>query len=665
MLTKMIAAGLLFSSSAAMADTLNAQQKAFYRAQLAGLPASSVPRTDPVADALVQWSRLQKPGMASFDSYAAFLTRHPDWPGTDAMRKAAEKAINPASYQPATVIGYFDRLPALTTTGEVRYAIALQAAGRMDDARAAARRAWIGGSLSPDDEGRVLALFSASLTFEDHDRRMEKLLWDKAVNSAVRQIALTSPGNRALFAARLAMQQKAVDAALKADSLAPDLRRDPGYLADRANWLRLTGQSLAARNLLAQPRVLSRPPLDANKWFETLLLHAKAAATDTQWSLAYEIASKVDDAYAPGVRVTDQSYGERDKYTDLVWLAGTVALQQRARPQEAIAMFDRYARASRTAQTQAKGLYWAGRAALAAGQPDVATGYFTEAARYADQFYGQLSTERLGRRLDPPQRDGQVDVSSDQREAFKAREVVRAARMLGELEDWADQSQFLRKIAADAESDLDHHFAAELAEDIKRPDLKVMVGRRARVSGLDAYVRSGFPEIELPSGYGSNFTMIHAIARQESQFDRQAVSHAGARGLMQLMPPTAREQSGKLGIPYAVEALTDDPGYNIQLGSSYFDRMLAYFGGSYPMAVAAYNAGAGNVNKWVRLNGDPRLPGMDMVDWIEKIPVFETRNYVQRVLENAVVYDLISPDKARARGATAPLSWYLGKKIPG
>ena len=162
-----------------------------------------------------------------------------------------------------------------------------------------------------------------------------------------------------------------------------------------------------------------------------------------------------------------------------------------------------------------------------------------------------------------------------------------------------------------------------------------MVGRRATVSGLTGYARASFPSMAVPDGEQANWSMIHAITRQESQFDRQIVSRAGARGLMQLMTPTAREVAGKMGLAFDQGALFD-PSYNVQLGSSYFRQLLRYYGGSYPLAVAAYNGGMGNVNKWLKANGDPRMPGVDIIQWIEDIPLFETRDYVQRVLENAV-----------------------------
>ncbi|PZT88482.1 MAG: lytic transglycosylase, partial [Citromicrobium sp.] len=145
----------------------------------------------------------------------------------------------------------------------------------------------------------------------------------------------------------------------------------------------------------------------------------------------------------------------------------------------------------------------------------------------------------------------------------------------------------------------------------------------------------------------ADWTMVHAITRQESQFAQNAISHAGARGLMQLMPGTAREQAGKLGMNYMSSNLIDSPSYNIQLGNAYFARMMDYFGGSYPLAIAAYNAGPGNVNKWLRANGDPRTSAIGYVEWIEKIPIYETKNYVQRVIENAAVYEQLNPDRAR------------------
>ncbi|MCJ8159320.1 lytic transglycosylase domain-containing protein [Sphingomonas sp. LaA6.9] len=667
MVVRLIAAGLLFSSTAAIAQNLTADQRSWYRAQINGGGGAFQPpsRMDPTGEAVVQWNRLRQSDSFPFSSYASFLMANPGWPGESAMRKTAEGRIDPTRDSPQQVTAYFARQPALTATGDARNAVALAALGKQDEARAAARRAWLGGALPPEDEARILGTFSAALSPADHDARMEKLLWDGSTSSAVRQLSLVSGGKRQFFDARIAMQTRAPDAAAKASAIDAQYRNDPGYIVDRAGWLRNTSQVMAARALLSNPRNLTKPPLNAEEWYETLLTNARGAANDRQYHLAYSIASRVDDGYAPGTDVRDRPIGERDDYTSLVWLAGMTAMQRLGRPADAIGMFRRYATAARSPQTQSKGYYWAARAALAAGRGVEANGFFGQAAGFPDQFYGQLALERLGRPIPAPTPTAAITPSPAQREAFFNRSVVKAARLLGEIDAWRDQTQFLRTISADAKSNTDHHFATELASQIRRPDLAVMIGRSAGLNGHNDYVRAGFPVVSVPSGHEGAFTMIHAITRQESQFDREAVSHAGARGLMQLMPGTARETAGKLGMSYDIGALTADPSYNIRLGSTYFGRMLSYFGGSYPLAVAAYNAGPGNVNKWLAANGDPRAGGVDILEWIEAIPLFETRNYVQRVLENAVVYDAIHPDRARSRGAKTPLSWYLGKRTPG
>jgi soluble lytic murein transglycosylase len=241
--------------------------------------------------------------------------------------------------------------------------------------------------------------------------------------------------------------------------------------------------------------------------------------------------------------------------------------------------------------------------------------------------------------------------------------VVRATRLLGRTGQWQDQTTFLRLIAANARTDTDHILAGELAQAINRPDLGVMVSRAARSSGTADPLRVGFPQVAVPPAMETHWTMIHAISRQESQFDREATSRTGARGLMQLMPTTAREQAGKMGMDFDPARL-GEVSYNVMLGSAFFDRMLTYYNGSYVLAVASYNAGPGNVNKFIRANGDPRMPGVDVVNWIEAIPFTETRGYVQRVLENAVVYDLLNPARDR-RAAHNRLSAYLGKTNPG
>ncbi|GAA0860943.1 lytic transglycosylase domain-containing protein [Sphingopyxis soli] len=657
----------LIVPATAHASELTPEQMAWYRAQM-GLAAQSAtpPSTNSVGDAVLEWRRLTASNIASFDQLSRFLMANRDWPDAEKLRVRAEKAIALDSYDPQRTLAFFQAYPPRTPSGDLRLALALNATGRRDEANVAARRAWTGGIIDDMEVSRALGFFSGAFSPADHDARMDRLLWTGSTIAAGRQLSYTSPEKRAIFAARLAMRSGAVDAALQSaavESANPALlRTDAGYITDKATWLRKGGRVGEARALLAAPRALAKAPTDTEEWLETLLTNARAADAAGDKQTAFNIAKQIDDSFAPGVVIREAPLSVRDDYTSLAWLAGQLAFKDLRRPAEAVRLYRAYGEAARSAQTRTKGFYWAGRAALAAGDRDTANRYFADAAEHYDQFYGQLSLERLNRPQPRPKPEPTIQVSSDQKRAFEDDRLVRAARALGEIGAWREQSQFLRALAQRASSPADHVLAGQLASSIGRPDLGVMIGRSAQANSLDAVEVSGFPTVRVPSGHESNWTFIHAITRQESQFDRQAISHAGARGMMQLMPGTAREVAGKLGLAYDAGSLTADTNYNMTLGSTYFQQMLSYFGGSYPLAVAAYNAGPGNVNKWLRANGDPRGGAIDMVDWIEAIPIFETRNYVQRVLENAVVYDTLRDGRSVPR---APLSFYLGKRDPG
>jgi soluble lytic murein transglycosylase len=373
-----------------------------YRTQMANMSprAPQTPADGAIAAAIAQWKAIQQTDALPFDSYAGFLMAHPGWPGEPANRRAAEKqAVNAA---PANAIAYFTRFVPQSGAGLVAQARALQATGRMAEAQVAARAAWRKGGLAANDEATVLTGFASALTPDDHDARMDALLWQNATGVAARQIAYTSPARRPVFEARLAFRSNAANAADLAMRTQDQYASDPGYVADRATWLRNTGASPTARSWLARPRALASQPGDVEKWYEVLLVNARAAQADGQYQLAYDIARQVDDAYPVGTDVSTKPYGERDDYTSLAWLAGQVALKSLGRPADAMLMFERYGRGSQSPQTRAKGFYWAGRAAEAAGKATEAAGYYARAGGYRDQFYGQLALERTGKPLVAP-----------------------------------------------------------------------------------------------------------------------------------------------------------------------------------------------------------------------------------------------------------------------
>jgi soluble lytic murein transglycosylase len=331
-------------------------------------------------------------------------------------------------------------------------------------------------------------------------------------------------------------------------------------------------------------------------------------------------------------------------------------------PAGALALFDRYARAGHSLQVQTKGDYWAGRAALAGGQYSTANAYFQRAAAYPDLFYGQLALERLGRAVSPPPPAlPQYTTTSVQRSAFNSRRLVQAVRILQQQGRSDEQTLFVQALARSLDTDVDRNLALELADQLGRKDLPVWVARMARIKGSSFYVRQAYPT--LSASLSSNlWSLAHGISRQESSFDPYALSHAGARGMMQLMVGTARDQANKIGVSFDSYRLLTDPSYNVMLGSAYFQHELDVWGGNVPLAVASYNAGSGNVAKWVREFGDPRGQ-VDVVSWIEAIPFDETRGYVQRVIENSVVYD--SMRSAQPQQTALHVSRYLGKNQPG
>ncbi|MEO5938412.1 MAG: lytic transglycosylase domain-containing protein [Sphingomonas sp.] len=651
---------LLASALSGMAATGYAYQDQFdwAKARLAGTSGDAVANAA-LSTAITEWRSLSQTSNAPFDSYARFMLAHPGWPGEAAMRRNAETALGQGNFSALTAVAFFRRYPPQNATNWVRFAQALNGTGARDEAKRAARNGWIMGVLSAADESLVLTTFPDALTLVDHDARMDQLLWQGQTSAASRQIPLTSIGKRPLFQARLDLRTAAPGAG-GADAIGAG---DPGYLADKAIWLTNSGAGVSARSLLARPHMFTSRPLDVDRWYDLLLKNARAALAAGDASTAYAIASQVDDAYPVGTDVSLRPFGERDPYTDLVWLAGQTAMKRLGRPADAAPMFVRYTGGSRSTALKSKGFYWAGRAAEAAARSDEAKTYIGRAATYRDQFYGQLATERLGLAMVPPTDAIVRPVDAGVRTAFYQSEVVRAAQFLGTIGAHEDQSAFIRQIANNASSEADHVLAAELARLLSRPDLAVMVGRSALLNGVSDYTLTGFPTVAIPANATGSWSIAHGIMRQESQFDRALISRAGARGVMQLMPGTAREQAGKTGLAWDSGMLLSSTDYNIQLGTAYFQRLYAIYG-SYPLAIAAYNAGGGNVNKWLAANGDPRSGAIEWVDWIEAIPFDETKRYVQHVLENAVVYDLINPQRATSTG-NARLSWYLGNKRPG
>ncbi|MCX7676936.1 MAG: lytic transglycosylase domain-containing protein [Alteraurantiacibacter sp.] len=601
----------------------------------------------PMAGEIARWQALydDRSAQLPFERYSSFLLANPGFPDETTLRSRAEQRLAREFVSNEVLLTYFDRFPPLGNFAKAHYALAL--AGRDAAAAAAlAREAWRGGEMSEVAEATIAATYGQNFTLQDQDARMDALLWQRDAAAAARQIGRTSEARRAIFQARLAILQGGDGATND-----PAALTDPGYLYNRSRELRQKGRQGEAIALLANRAALASRPFDTAAWIGELLAVARLADS----SNAVRIAASADDAFAPEEDISQGSFRLRDDYTSLMWLGGTKALWELGDAASAAPLFYRYGAAARTPQTRSKGFWWAAHAAARAGDSATATHYYEMAARYPDRFYGQLALEALGRPMPSFAALPQAEISEEARAAFRSQPITRAVAEVARDAPWHVGIRFYRAIAEQAEGVEGHLLVAELAREIGRRDLAVNLADAAGADGLDGFTAIGFPRLQHPPG--TYFTMIHAIARQESQFAENAISHAGARGLMQFMPATAQEEARRANMSYSASRLIEDPAYSMQLGSNHIERLLRTYNGSYPLAIAAYNAGPGNVNRWLRENGDPRTGAISWPEWIERIGFSETRTYVHRVLENAVVYEHLYPDLTR--GNSRRLSDFL------
>jgi soluble lytic murein transglycosylase len=666
----------MLCAASPLAAQISEGSKALYRARLAdnaagrfaGVSASPIAASAavPILDTVVLWDRLRRENYkANFSELASFLSQHPDFPQETQLRRLAEKALTD-EVPAAERVRFFARFAPLSAAAKFRLAEAQLALGQRDAAVATARDAWDSAGLNEEEETALLEAFASVLRPEDHLSRAERLLWSGQITAAGRLLPRLDMDRRLWLLARIALRGNAGGADARLAGVPDGLLRDAGLVNDRALWLRKNGRLSEANALLIRERPVAGKVFDKQAWMGTRLDFGRAAWRAGDPATAYAILAG-HASYAEGTDLSAPPLGERIVFVEVEWLAGWLALRKLGRPLDAATHFRRVTEAARTPISQSRGDYWTGRALEAAGRADAARAAYTSAALHPDYFYGQLAHEKLGRAITIKAAPVPT-LTADQASTFRAEPLVRALEAVTALEDRELQGMFMRRLVASAETAEEYALVAGLSERVGRRDLGVLAGKGLRgmgeaagpyAAGIPLY-EAAWPVLPLPESLSDRRVIIHAIARQESLFDRTARSRANALGLMQLLPATAAETARKIGLSPSTAQLTSDPIYNVQLGSAYFLRMRDSFG-SDVLAVASYNAGPGNARKFIAQNGDPRLAEVDTIDWIEAIPFSETRNYVQRVLENAVVYE---SQFGVVRGP-APLSRWLGKSTPG
>ncbi|MCH8197687.1 MAG: lytic transglycosylase domain-containing protein, partial [Proteobacteria bacterium] len=454
-----------------------------------------------------------------------------------------------------------------------------------------------------------------------HAGRLDRLLWAGRTWEARRMLRRVDAGQRALAVARIRLRRfrGGVDWAIR--QVPKALTENLGLVYERLRWRRRKGRDADARALLdSLPPALTRPEI----WWRERVVLARRALRGGEVSAAYALAS-----------AHRQTRGKN--FAEAEWLAGWISLRFLDDAEVALKHFSALHANVRYPISLARGAYWAGRAAEATGDGPLAQQWYAKAASHVTTFYGQLAASRLkGSAPAAIPKEPAPDARTAQE--FAERELVKATRLLGASANPKPMRRFILHLNKKAQTPEEHKLIAELAKSLNRPDLAVATAKRSLRSGV-FLLTGAYPLSYLPTNRnGLEAELLLSLLRQESAFEVGAVSYAGARGLMQIMPATARRVARRLRLRYSKHRLLTDPEFNLAIGTAFLNGLLNDYRGSYVLALAAYNAGPSRVRRWIRNNGDPRDGEIDVIDWIELIPFNETRDYVQRVLENVQMY---------------------------
>ena len=582
---------------------------------------------------VIAWLNYQRDGTsASFSEITRFIDEHPTWPRLHTLRRQAERNIKVA-FDDAEIVAWFDEYPPLTGEGALAYVRALFNTGRDGTAKTALRESWVSLDFrSAADEKRLIKLFGRHLTQEEHTARLERLLWARDTVAAARMLGRVGKGQRALATARIRLirMSAGVDSAIA--QVPASLRDHPGLLLERMRWRRRKNRDDEAIE------ILTNAPSDlgnAERWFEERAILARRALAGGHYSEAYRM-------------IAGHRLDEGAKFAEGEFLAGWIQLKFLNDPRIAYGHFERLYESVSYPVSRARGAYWAGRAASAMGKTTEAHSWYEKAGEHPETYYGQLAARAMGKA--PALGDVSETGTNDfQWRKFAEDELVVTVSQLDAVAQSPYSAAFLYELGRRAETAVERQMAARLAHEVGRYRQSIFIAKRAERIGEN--LRSfKFPIIDVSVAGVTEPSLMLAIVRQESSFVTDATSPAGARGLMQLMPATAKKVARSLGLKYQRQRLHEDAEYNLRVGGAHIADLLAQYDGSRALALASYNAGPGRTSRWLREFGDPRGNEIDVVDWIEAIPFDETRNYIQRILETETVYRWLLSENEQLAG---------------
>ncbi|WP_171233786.1 lytic transglycosylase domain-containing protein [Ruegeria sp. HKCCA4812] len=572
---------------------------------------------------IIVWHWLRE-GFGSSGDVLVFLERRPDWPGLAWLRRKSEPVFTGAD--PDRVLKFYAGMPPQTAEGALNFAVALKAKGRIGEAEADIVTAWRTMPMGSGLQKSYLENF-AKLLKPHHAARLDRMLWDGHLVSAAQMLPLVGSDERKLAEARIALQKRQPGVDTKVAAVPKSLADAPGLAFDRFVWRDKKELDDSAVDLMlvrsTGPDALGEP----DKWAEGRRRLARLEMRSGRAARAYDVAANHH-------MTPEMGYG----YADLEWLAGFLALRKLNDPATAVRHFQNFSDAVKSPISKGRGGYWLGRAYAALGDADKAYDAYAMGADYQTSFYGLLAAERIGRPFDAELANPRRAPHWRQAE-FADSSVLEAGLLLLKAEEANLSERFLTHLVESLDP-VQANQLGDLVIELKQPHLAVMIAKRAATTGtvLPAAYYPVHPVADMRLPMAKEMTL--AIARRESEFDPVVVSGAGARGLMQVMPATAKLVAGELGIlsGHQTGRLTTDWQYNAKLGANYLSGLAADFNGNVVMMAAGYNAGPRRPISWMERYGDPRTGEVDIVDWIETIPFSETRNYVMRVTESLPVY---------------------------
>jgi soluble lytic murein transglycosylase len=579
---------------------------------------------DPAVQSALKWyAYTQGVSDNSFASTARFLQDHKDWPYIDKIRLEAEKHIND-NVPDVVVIEWFKNNRPFTSYGMDRYLNALKARARYAEIKDLLQEWWSDADLTRDQQKQFFASYGRFITRESHMKRMNALLYRRDYANAFGVAEVLGNGYVQLAKARkaLATDDPAVNAYIA--GVPANLKNDEGLLYGRLKWRRENDLNDGAIEILNHSPS-AKDMYDPKLWWRERHIIIRRLLEKKDYQRAYRLAAS-------------HKQEEGFPLAQAEWIAGWLALRFVQKPWQSFEHFERLYKNVKTPISKARGAYWAGRASDALRHPEISKQWYSVAIRYPETFYGQLAAENLGQKINIAQKI--PTISPAQRQGFRRQPLVKATKWFAKAGMKQETTALLLRLSKNAKTTEEFLYAAELADVLGYRHVAIKISQDLQAEKNVRVAKYLYPSLtdELRDVRNVEWALVNALIRQESRFDEQAISSAGARGLMQLMPATAKHVASKKGLRHQTDWLVTRPPHNILLGSDYIYNLIQKFDGNYAMAAAAYNAGPNRVVQWNEEVGDPRKGEIDLIDWIELIPFYETRNYVQRVLEGVYVY---------------------------